>query len=72
LHVALVRVFRLEAGWTFPNEKKYGGCRSWVQLPEMPEQIRLTPVLTDAEHQERLREFLTIVGENVPNVVPSP
>ncbi len=33
LHVALVRAWRLPERWTFPYEKKYGGCRSWVELP---------------------------------------
>ncbi|MCA1963257.1 MAG: DUF1802 family protein [Prosthecobacter sp.] len=34
LHVALVRAWRLSEVWTFPYSKSYGGCRSWVNLPE--------------------------------------
>src|SRR5437868_5842415 len=60
LHVALVRVFRLEPGWTFPNEPKYGGCRSWVKLPDAPEHLRFEPVVTDDEHVRRRAEFLSI------------
>ena len=37
IHVALVRVRELARPWTFPYEAKYGGCRSWVELPEPPE-----------------------------------
>ena len=33
VHVAFVRVFRLDPVWRFPDSKAYGGCRSWVQLP---------------------------------------
>ena len=44
VHVAFVRVFRLEPVWRFPNAKSYGGCRSWVQLPEPPAGLRLHPV----------------------------
>lgn len=33
LHVALVRVSVLPKPWTFPYERGYGGCRSWVKLP---------------------------------------
>jgi len=33
LHVALVRVSALPQVWTFPYERGYGGCRSWVKLP---------------------------------------
>ena len=61
LHVALVRVFRVEPNWRFPNEKKYGGCRSWVKLPD-PGNLRLEPVLTDDEHARRRQEFLAITG----------
>lgn len=28
LHVALVRVFRLDPSWIFPDKPGYGGCRS--------------------------------------------
>lgn len=34
LHVALVRAWRLPRRWTFPYSRSYGGCRSWVSLPE--------------------------------------
>jgi len=33
LHVALVRAWALPECWTFGYEKRYGGCRSWVDLP---------------------------------------
>jgi hypothetical protein len=61
LHVAFVRVFRLNPVWKFPNDKKYGGCRSWVRLPDSPNELGLEPVLSDAEHKKRLSEFLTAV-----------
>ena len=32
IHVAFVRVFRIEPVWILPNEKSYGGCRSWVRV----------------------------------------
>ena len=34
LHIALVRAYKLPQSWTFPYTKSYGGCRSWVNLPE--------------------------------------
>lgn len=34
LHVALVRAYRFPSQWTFPYQKSFGGCRSWVNLPE--------------------------------------
>ena len=58
LHVAMVRVFRLEPAWVFPDRSAYGGCRSWVDLPELPAGIRVDPVISDQEHEERVRSIL--------------
>ena len=44
VHVAFVRIFRLVPVWRFPDAKAYGGCRSWVQLPEPPADLQLHPV----------------------------
>jgi hypothetical protein len=55
LQVALVRVFRLEPAWVLPDEPAYGGCRSWVNLPEFPAQVRMKPALTDQVHDDRTR-----------------
>jgi hypothetical protein len=71
LHVAFVRVFRLQPVWQFANEKKYGGCRSWVALPETPNDLRLKPILDDNDHRKRLDEFLGIVGEPISSEQPS-
>jgi hypothetical protein len=60
LHVALVRVFRLEPSWVFPDKPAYAGCRSWVDLPECPAGTRFKPVLTDEEHAEIARRFHAI------------
>lgn len=51
LHVALVRVFRLEPAWVFPDKPGYGGCRSWVNLPELPAGTRFEPVLSDQRYR---------------------
>lgn len=37
IHLALVRVRELATPWEFPYEARYGGCRSWVDLPEPPQ-----------------------------------
>ena len=62
IHVAFVRVFRVQPAWTFPDERRYGGCRSWVNLPDRLAEQRLEPVLSDAEHRERLASFCAIAG----------
>jgi hypothetical protein len=57
LHVALVRVFRLAPSWIFPDAPRYGGCRSWVKLPEGAPATTLERVLTNRKHEERARQF---------------
>jgi hypothetical protein len=49
IHVALVRVRELATPWEFPYEARYGGCRSWINLPEPPPGWRASarPVLDD-------------------------
>ena len=57
LHVALVRVFRLEPRWIFSDKPAYGGCRSWVNLPECPVETRFEPVLSDSQHLDMVQRF---------------
>ena len=57
VHVALVRVFRVEPVWTFPDNPAYGGCRSWVNLPECPAETRFHPVLSDDAHEALAKKF---------------
>lgn len=52
LQCALARVYRLDPVWTFPDRPAYGGCRSWVNLPEWPDSLELSPVVTDRRHAE--------------------
>ena len=61
LHAALVRVFRLEPSWIFPNSPGYGGCRSWVKLPECPAETRLETVLTDQAHAKLVEKFARLL-----------
>jgi len=56
IHVAFVRVFRLEPAWVIEERPAYGGCRSWVKLPDLPAGTALQPVLSDAEHARRAGE----------------
>ena len=62
LHVALVRVFRVEPAWSFPDKPAYGGCRSWVNLPELPAEIGLEPVLSDQAHDSAVRRFRAVTA----------
>ena len=52
VHVAFVRVYRMEPPLRLKNEKKYGGCRSWIDLPEIEGRV-LVSVISDEEHHRR-------------------
>jgi hypothetical protein len=66
LHVAFVRAFRLEPVWIFPDKAAYGGCRSWVNLPQLPAETRFEPVLSEREHEVRLAKFRSSIGAPAP------
>lgn len=61
VHVALVRIYRLEPPQRMANEKKYGGCRSWVDLPAI-EQSAMVSVITDEEHIRRRKQLEDLLG----------
>jgi hypothetical protein len=62
LHVAMIRVFRITPELSLPFQKSFGGCRSWIELPESPAELQFTPVIADAEHAERVQRVLAAVG----------
>ena len=62
LQVAFVRIYRISPDWQLAEEKRYAGCRSWVELPATPPNMRLEPVLTDQEHTTGQNEFREIVN----------
>ncbi|MEO5720199.1 MAG: DUF1802 family protein [Chthoniobacterales bacterium] len=62
IHVAFLRVFRLEPGWIFPDEARFGGCRSWVKLPDPPTGWRREAVLSDGSHVELQEAFQKSLG----------
>ena len=47
--MALVRAYKLPQRWHFPYAKSYGGCRSWITLPEegLLMAAAATPALSD-------------------------
>jgi hypothetical protein len=58
LHLAFVRAYRISPLWEFPFRPSYGGCRSWVTLPQPPLDLRMDSVLSD-EEQSRRRSLVT-------------
>jgi hypothetical protein len=61
VHVAFVRAYRLAEPWTFPDAQRYGGCRSWVNLPPIPDGLSLEPVISEAQHAKLAAELQNAV-----------
>jgi len=59
--LATVRVFRLSEPIVFPDAPRYGGCRSWVELPPLPAGTTRSAVLSDAEHAERIEAVRAVL-----------
>jgi hypothetical protein len=61
ISLAFLRIHRLQQPWTFPDENRFGGCRSWLDLPAPPENAVLTPVLDPVEHEARHRTLIEVL-----------
>jgi len=60
ISLAFVRVFSLEKPLIFTDEPKYGGCRSWVNVPDRGN-ISTNPILSETEHLAREAALLAIL-----------
>ncbi len=66
LHLAVVRAFQMEPTHVIPFEKRYGGCRSWVQLT-MESPLIGAPALTDEAFSSVLSEIDNTLFESTLN-----
>lgn len=62
IHVGFARIYRMSAPWILPMERRFSGCRSWVELPAPP-MVALEPVLSDAENQRRSDSLWRLLGQ---------
>ncbi len=68
LQVALVRAYQFPSGqgvWSFPYVPGYGGCRSWVKLPEEGKALEdgLLPAMGDEGWSDIAGKVRGILGE---------
>jgi hypothetical protein len=63
LNVAFVRVFEVSPVWVLQNEKRFGGCRSLIDLPPPPE-MKMQPVVDAATHEKLRADFDQIVSSS--------
>ncbi len=64
LNVALVRAYRLPERWEFPYAPAYGGCRSWVTLPEPPAGLLegMTAAMSEADFAALKQTIQTLLA----------
>jgi hypothetical protein len=63
LNVAFVRVFEVSPVWVLQNEKRFAGCRSWIDLPSSPE-MKMQAVIDHVTHEKLRSEFDEIVSSS--------
>jgi hypothetical protein len=63
IHVALAEVWQLAQAWEFCYEKRMGGCRSWIELPEPAEGILENATRVTSPLFEAARLGLQAAGE---------
>ena len=61
----LVRTYALPKALFLENLKRYGGCRSWVELEKPIETRDLKPVLREKSFEERKKEIGRLLGDIV-------
>ncbi len=61
LNVSFVRVFEISPVWVLQNAKRFSGCRSWVELPPLPE-MTMRAVLNDSAQTKLRAQFDQIVS----------
>ena len=62
VHVALLRVFRLDPPQRVPWQKSFGGCRSWAEMEADLDSCSRVSVLSDERFAELEREVRAILG----------
>lgn len=60
--LAFVRISALSPPHLFPDSPRFGGCRSWIEVPELPAGTTQTELLDETTHRERERELRAILA----------
>ena len=62
INLAFVRVYKLRPVWRLQHSPEFGGCRSWIQLPEPSRDLTFTPVIGDSKNRTRSIEIHEIIS----------
>lgn len=72
LQVAFGRALVVEPAWKVHYETRFGGCRSWLNLPESgPEFAALRPAIDEARHQALATRLSEWAREHDVELIPA-
>lgn len=60
IHLAIVRVYRIEPELIFPDAPEFGGCKSWIEIPSAAGKI--TPVISDNDFENISHQIQKILS----------
>jgi hypothetical protein len=64
LYVLLLRTHQLHQVHHIPYQKKYGGCKSWIDLVETTDRTNSTPILSEAIYTRQSTEIEQALNGN--------
>jgi len=72
IRLALLRVYRLKTPWVLDDRPDFGGCRSWLELPEPDtEHMDLESVMSDEDfsrQKNQLEQLLSVEGVEITTI----
>jgi len=72
LQVAFGRALRVDPAWVVPYQARFGGCRSWIQLPEGgPDLATLRPALSEDRHADLRGDLAAWAAQHGVTLQPS-
>jgi hypothetical protein len=61
ISLAFIRASRLLQPLVFPDSPRYGGCRSWVNLPDVSTTLNAVEVIDERTHREREKQIRALL-----------
>ena len=62
LQCAFGRIYRLQKPWSIEDRPSFGGCRSWVMLPDLPAaEFSWQPVLNTQAHEALAKDVRAVL-----------
>ncbi len=67
----LLRVYQLEQPVQIPYSAEYGGCKSWIELPDLDANAA-RPVFAEADYQRQVEQIQAALEQTIPLTASHP